>query len=226
MSLTTPVPTNACAQVSPNNTQDKPDNIRINNMQNQIEPNQLTTSASTDLKSLRLSHNYGATLGVKKLLTNVLVGRLKRPNFFRTHISDDMTFPAMVLENKDARESYVVVPEVAQEISDLVRPVMLHAAIDRQNNVSLIPVPLPGEDGTRNPWHESLAQAVEHSKLKWIRITANMNAGGYDVYEAEGVLPEPEWPTYDIDALIQVAFRGKIITKLDHPVVQSLLGRI
>jgi hypothetical protein len=195
-------------------------------MQNQIEPNQLTTSASTDLKSLRLSHNYGATLGVKKLLTNVLVGRLKRPNFFRTHISDDMTFPAMVLENKDARESYVVVPEVAQEISDLVRPVMLHAAIDRQNNVSLIPVPLPGEDGTRNPWHESLAQAVEHSKLKWIRITANMNAGGYDVYEAEGVLPEPEWPTYDIDALIQVAFRGKIITKLDHPVVQSLLGRI
>jgi hypothetical protein len=226
MSLTTPVPTNACAQVSPNNTQDKTDNIRINNMQNQIEPNQLTVSTSTDLKSLRLSHNYGATLGVKKLLTNVLVGRLKRPNFFRTHISDDMTFPAMVLENKDARESYVVVPEVAQEISDLVRPVMLHAAIDRQNNVSLIPVPLPGEDGTRNPWHESLAQAVEHSKLKWIRITANMNAGGYDVYEAEGVLPEPEWPTYDIDALIQVAFRGKIITKLDHPVVQSLLGRI
>jgi hypothetical protein len=226
MSLTTLIPTDAFAQASPNNTQDKTDNIRINNMQNQIEPNQLTTSASTDLKSLRLSHNYGATLGVKKLLTNVLVGRLKRPNFFRTHISDDMTFPAMVLENKDARESYVVVPEVAQEISDLVRPVMLHAAIDRQNNVSLIPVPLPGEDGTRNPWHESLAQAVEHSKLKWIRITANMNAGGYDVYEAEGVLPEPEWPTYDIDALIQVAFRGKIITKLDHPVVQSLLGRI
>ena len=195
-------------------------------MQNQIEPNQLTTSASTDLKSLRLSHNYGATLGVKKLLTNVLVGRLKRPNFFRTHMSDDMTFPAMVLENKEACESYVVVPEVAQGISELVRPVMLHAAIDRQNNISLIPVPLPGEAGTRNPWHESLAQAIEHAKLKWIRIAANMHAGGYDVYEAEGDLPEPEWPDHDIDALIQVAFRGKIITKLDHPIVQSLLGRI
>ena len=195
-------------------------------MQNQIEPNQLTTSASTDLKSLRLSHNYGATLGVKKLLTNVLVGRLKRPNFFRTHMSDDMTFPAMVLENKEACESYVVVPEVAQGISELVRPVMLHAAIDRQNNISLIPVPLPGEAGTRNPWHESLAQAIEHAKLKWIRVAANMHAGGYDVYEAEGDLPEPEWPDHDIDALIQVAFRGKIITKLDHPIVQSLLGRI
>lgn len=194
-------------------------------MQNQITL-QTTPSTTTDLKSLRLPANYGATLGVKKLLTNVLVGKPKKPQFFRTHLSDDMTFPAMILENKEARESYVVIPEVAQEISELVRPVMLHAAIDRQNNVSLIPVPLPGEDGTRNPWHESLAQAVEHAKLKWIRITANMHAGGYDVYEAEGELPEPEWPAHDIDALVQVAFRGKIITSLDHPVVQSLLGKI
>ena len=195
-------------------------------MQNQTTPKQPITSTGADLKSLRLPANYGATLGVKKLLTNVLVGRPKKASFFRTHTADEMTFPAMILENKEARESYVVVPEVAQEISELVRPVMLHAAIDRQNNVLLIPVPLPGEDGTRNPWHESLAQAVEHAKLKWIRITANMHAGGYDVYEAEGELPEPEWPAHDIDALIQVAFRGKIITSLDHPVVQSLLGKI
>ena len=179
-----------------------------------------------NLEALRLPANYGATLGVKKLLTSVPVSKPKKPQFFRTHLSDDMTFPAMILENKEARESYVVVPEVAQEISELVRPVLLHAAIDRQNNVSLIPVPLPGEDGTRNPWHESLAQAVEHAKLKWLRITANMHAGGYDVYEAEGELPEPEWPAHDIDALVQVAFRGKIITSLDHPVVQSLLGKI
>ena len=197
-------------------------------MQTQTTPKQAPTPTTTvtDLKSLRQPANYGATLGVKKLLNKVLVGKLKKHQFFRTHISDEMTFPAMILENKEARESYVVVPEVAQEISELVRPVMLHAAIDRQNNVSLIPVQLPGEDGTRNPWHESLAQAVEHAKLKWLRITANMHAGGYDVYEAEGELPEPEWPAHDIDALVQVAFRGKIITSLDHPVVQSLLGKI
>ena len=103
---------------------------------------------------------------------------------------------------------------------------MLHAVIDRQNNVSLVPVPLPGEDGTRNPWHESLAQAIEYAKLKWIRITANMHVGGYDVNVAQAELPEPEWPAHDIESLVQVAFRGKIITNLDHPVVQSLLGRV
>ncbi len=195
-------------------------------MKDKATSKESASSTSIDLKSLRLPANYGATLGVKKLLTNVLVGRPKKPQFFRTHIADDMTFPGMILENKEARESYVVDPGVAQEISELVRPVMLHAAIDRQNNVFLIPVPLPGEDGNRNPWHESLAQAVEHAKLKWIRITANMQVGGYDVYEAEGELPEPEWPAHNIDALVQVAFRGKIINDLDHPMVQTMLGKI
>ena len=132
----------------------------------------------------------------------------------------------LLLEQKETRESYLVMPDVAQQISELVRPVILHAAIDRHNNVFLIPVPLPGESGTRNPWHESLAQAVERAKLTWIRITANMHMGGYDVFEAEGSLPDPEWPAHDIDALVQVAFRGKIIIGLDHPVVQSLLGGI
>lgn len=167
-----------------------------------------TEQSISSLQALRLPANYGTTLGVKKLLTNVPVGKPKKPQFFRTHINSDMTFAAMLLEQKESRESYVVVPEVANQISELVRPVQLHAAIDRQNNVFLIPVQLPNESGIRNPWHESLAQSVEHAKLNWIRIAANMHAGGYDVYEAEAALPQPEWPEHEIDALVQVAFRG------------------
>jgi len=183
-------------------------------------------NSKPSLQSLRLPANYGANFGVKKLLTNVPVGRPKKPIFFRTHKSDEMTFMAMLLEQKESRETYLLTPDIAQQISDLVRPVRLHAAIDRQNNTFLIPVPLPGESGVRNPWHESLAQAVEYAKLKWIRIAANMPAGGYDVFEATGALPEPEWPGDDIEMMVEVSFRGKIIASLDHPVVQSLLGNI
>lgn len=185
-----------------------------------------STPSTVSLKDLRLPANYGAKLGVKKMLTTVPVGKPKKPQFFRTHQAEEMNFPAMILEQKETRECYAVAPDVAQQISELVRAVQMHAAIDRQNNVFLIPVPLPGESGTRNPWHESLAQAVEHAKMKWLRITANMHTGGYDVYEAEGALPEPVWPDHTIDSLFEVAFRGKIITSLDHPVVESLLGKI
>ena len=45
---------------------------------------QKTQSSITGIQSLRLPANYGATLGVKKLLTNVPVGRPKKAQFFRT----------------------------------------------------------------------------------------------------------------------------------------------
>lgn len=185
-----------------------------------------TSSPASKIGAMRLPTNYGATLGVKKLLTTTQVGKPKKATFFRVHASEDMVFTAMVLEQKESNEIYLVSPDIAYEISELLRPVQLFAAIDRHNNVSLIPVPLPGEDGKRNQWHESLAQAVEHAKGKWLRIAANMSLGGYDVFVAEATLSEPEWPEYDIEALIEVAFRGKIITNLEHPIVQSLLGRI
>jgi hypothetical protein len=101
----------------------------------------------------------------------------------------------------------------------------LRVAIDRHNNVFLIPVPLPGEDGKRNPWHDSLASAVSLAESTWIRIGANMHVGAYDVYRAEGNIPEPEWPDVSMEELIGVAFRGKVIPDIDHPVIQALLGR-
>ena len=152
-------------------------------MQNSNSPSQSDSAPVNDLSALRLPANYGGTLGVKKLLTTVPVTKPKKSSFFRSHTDEAMRFPAMLLENKEANESYLVTPDVAQSISELVRPVVLQAAIDRQNNMFLIPVPLPDSSGKRNPWHESLAQAVEHAKSKWIRISSNMHLGNYEVYD-------------------------------------------
>jgi hypothetical protein len=132
----------------------------------------------------------------------------------------------MLLQQKEKDESYLVMPDVAQQISELVQAVDFFTAIDRQNNVFLIPVPRPGESGARNPWHESLFQAVELARESWIRIDANMTMGGYNVFEAQVSLSEPDWPEHDIHKLVEVAFRGKIIQSLDHPLAQGLLGRI
>jgi hypothetical protein len=29
---------------------------------------------------------------------------------------------------------------------------------------------------------------------KWVRITANMSLGAYEIFEATGDLPDPTWP--------------------------------
>ena len=184
------------------------------------------TQNTSPFSSLRLTQNFGETLGVKKVLTTVPVGRPSKDRFFRTHPSPSWVFPGWILENKASGETYLVSAEVASALGDQVRPVELHAAIDRQNNPFLIPIPLPGPNGVRNRWHESLAQAVERAKSVWLRISANKDLGGYDIYEATAKLPDPVWPDTTMDELLEVAFKGRIITSLDHPIVQERLGRI
>ena len=184
------------------------------------------TQPTSPFSSLRLTQNFGETLGVKKVLTTVPVGKPSKDRFFRTHPSPSWVFPTWILENKVAGETYLVSTEVASVLGSLARPVELYAAIDRQNNPFLIPIPLPGPNGVRNSWHESLAQAVERAKVVWLRITANKDLGGYDIYEATAKLPDPIWPDITMDELLEIAFRGRIIQNVDHAIVQERLGNI
>jgi hypothetical protein len=185
-----------------------------------------STQKSSPFSSLRLAQNFGETLGVKKVLSTVQVGKPGKDRFFRAHKSPDRVFPAMLLENKATSEVYLVSAQIADVLGNLVRPVELHAVIDRQGNPSLIPVPLPDQNGNRNHWHQSLAQAVIRSQETWIRITANKAIGGYDIFEASAKLPEPIWPTESMDSLLDVAFRGRILNDPHHPVVIDLLGGV
>lgn len=178
-----------------------------------------------DLNALRLPQNFGDALGVKRVLTRVPVRKPNKSEFFRVRTGEGWRFQTMILEIKEESETYLVAPEVWNAVFELLRPAMLHLAIDRRNNVFLIPVPLPGQDGRRNPWHQSLAEVVATAETQWVRSVANMAIGGYDMLVAEAALSEPEWPDTPFDELIEIAFRGRIIQSPDHPVVAQLLGR-
>jgi hypothetical protein len=187
----------------------------------------MTAKANSPFASLRLSQNFGQGLGVVKVLTAVPVGKPTQERFFRTRESSEWVYPAWVLESKTSRETYIVSEQVASVLGPLVRAVELYTAIDRQNNVFLIPVPLPGPNGVRNSWHESLLQAVMRAKLDWLRITSNHALGGYDIFQAITKLPEPIWPDLLLmEDLLGIAFRERIITDPEHPVVQELLGAV
>lgn len=184
------------------------------------------TSAEFDIASLRIPSNFGASLGVKKILNLVPVGKPTATQFFRTHPSEDMQFNAMLLAPKGTQETYLMSQHVAGQLSELIKPVTLVLVIDRQSNLRLVPVPFPGPDGQRNPWHQSLLDALTLAKTSWLRINANMSGGGYDVFQAMGQLPEPEWPNHTMDEIIKIAFRGRVINDLEHPVVQGLFGAV
>jgi hypothetical protein len=177
-----------------------------------------------DLSKLRLDQSFMDT-GVKKLLTTVPVRKPNRQDFVRVHPGPDYRLnPAAIIELKEDREVYLVTPEIAVDVPGEFVVATLYATINRQGVLHLWPVKLPGPDGKHNEWHRSAAEAAERAMDRWIRVTANMSLGAYEMIEATGDIPDPVWPEISLQEILQVAFRDRIVESLDHPLIRRLRG--
>lgn len=187
-----------------------------------------TKITSSLINKLRLPMDYGGQSGAKKILTTVPVGKPSKGRFFRTHTDDAQTMEALIYEDKEQNDLYIVSPQIGHLLESLTRRVRIYITVDRADNPFLVPVPLPDADGTRNRWHESLEKAILHGQKAWIRINANKATGSYEVFEAtqSASIPAPTWPSEDIETLVEIAFAGKMILDESHPVVDSILGRV
>ena len=98
--------------------------------------------------------------------------------------------------------------------------------MNRQGVLFLWPVRLPGSDGRVDDWSRTALEAAQLAVKTWCRVTANMALGGYEVFQATGQLPEPEWPDLTLQQILRVAFKDRFITALDHPVLRKLRGEV
>jgi hypothetical protein len=51
-----------------------------------------------------------------------------------------------------------------------------------------------------------------------------MSLGAYEMFEAEGVMADPKWPDLPFMELLRIAFRDRMIDRVDHPVIKRLRG--
>ena len=179
-----------------------------------------------DLSRLRLSQDFAQTVGVRKLLTTVPVRKPNRQEFIRVHLGEDYRLETVVLEMKEDRESYLVEPNLWSELPGELIPKVLCTCINRQGVLTLWPIRMPGEDGRLDQWNASALEAAERARSRWVRVVANMGLGAYEIYEATGELPEPEWPDLNFQEILKIAFKSRFITELDHPVVRCLRGEV
>jgi hypothetical protein len=175
--------------------------------------------------ALRLSQSLTGAVGVKKLLTTVPVRKPNRQDFVRVHPDPAYRLtPAAIIELNEDRETYLLSPAIAQQLPGEFKVVALYTAINRQGVLQLWPVKLPGPDGKHLEWHRSAAEAAERAMEHWVRVTANMSASAYDIFEASGGLPEPVWPDISFEEILAIAFRDRYVDRADHPLLQRLQG--
>ena len=179
-----------------------------------------------DPESLRLSQDFASTIGVKKVLTTVPCRKPNRHEFVRVRPGEAWRLETGLFEDKVHREVYLVRREVWPELTGEVYPACLFLAVNRQGDVFLWPVRLPGVDGRSNPWNDSALAAARLAESRWVGVAANMGAGMYDTYEAAGELSEPTWPELLLVEILRLAFKDRFIQEPDHPAIRALRGEV
>ena len=179
-----------------------------------------------DLTRLRLSQDFVAAAGVKKLLTTVPTRKPSKEWFVQTHPDPAYRIQTCVVELKEDSETYLVDadlwPELAAETT--FSPRALVTSINRQGVLFLWPIRLPGADGRHDEWSRSAMEAATHAAGKWVRVVANMSLGAYELHEAAGQWATPDWPCIPFQQIVKIAFKDRFIASLDHPILKRLRG--
>src|SRR5262249_34338030 len=133
-----------------------------------------------------------------------------------------------VVEWKEEVETYLVARQLCPDLAaeSTFSPRVLFTAVNRQGVLFLWPVRLPGPDGKLDDWNRSGLEAAQLAQRHWVRVSANLSLGAYDVFQAVADLPDPEWSELPMKELLRVAFKDRYIDSSDHPVLRKLRGEV
>jgi hypothetical protein len=179
-----------------------------------------------DPKRLRISGAHSESPTSRRIIVSASVRKPNRQEWFRVHPDVEMRLDTLLLEMRDERQIYLVAPEVSPAIPGEAVAKTLYVAMTRQGALLLWPVRLPDEQGRLDEWNDAAHQAALKAETQWIRLAANMGAGTYEVYEALDQFSEPEWPDLSLERLLEMAFKDRYISELDHPAIRRLMGEL
>ena len=147
-----------------------------------------------------------------------------------TTLDDPATFECVIERLYDAwnnytGEMYYPVPKQFQgNIGVPSRPVAFHPCVTAAGATFIYPQKLDPPRSRVNSWNASLADAFAYPPGQWRRIWSDSDS---QRYQHDLVSPPmeglPEYPEFRED--LEKALSPNIITALDHPVVQRLLGK-
>jgi len=183
-----------------------------------------------NLDEFSLDQDYAKMVGVKRLITTVRVRRPKPVEFVR--VNPDPNYRKLVALVEHTREEggngeyYLVHGPLADALraEKLAFPFMLHATINRQRVLSLWPIRLPGEDGKDNDYWRTAREAAAQVETVWAKVVANQALGAYETTVAPGNIPEPVWPDITFAEMMTIGFRNKVITDLNHQLIDEKRG--
>jgi hypothetical protein len=158
---------------------------------------------------------------------SVPVRKPHRTEFVRVHPDPAMQAVFLlhreVIDGRPTDTSYLVKEELEPLFDGSAKPCRMFVAITRQGTEFLWPISEP-DDGRVTDWVRTAREAAELAKQGWVSVRSNMSAQAYDVVHAVGNIGEPRWSGRTLEELAVLAFKGKQIVALDHPIIKQIEG--
>ena len=188
-----------------------------------------TASADDEFspENLALSQNFAGMTQTRRLLTTVRVGKPRKEAWVRTSQNPEHWVVGSVLELSDqGDETYWVSPKVRDALfgEPCLKAVRLILSVDRQGVPFLWKIGMPDPNGRSQPWVDSMMDAANCAKSSWVRVAWSSSTRAYESTVAE-ITTEPKWPSESLTDLLKIAFRGRVVSNLDHPVIRTLRGQ-
>ena len=178
-------------------------------------------------ENLAISQDFSGLTETKRLLTIVRVCKPNKESWVRTSPDTENWIVGSVLELKsDGDETYWLLPKIRDALigEPCLKAVRLILAVDRQGNPFFWKIGMPDPNGRSQPWVDSLMDAANLAKTKWVRVAWSMATRGYELTEAE-IKADPKWPVESLRDLLNIAFRGRIVSTMEHPILRTLRGQ-
>jgi hypothetical protein len=180
----------------------------------------------TRLSEIRAPQDFNAE--VKRVIAHTPVDRPPKRRYFRVRPGDEWCDTLGLYETSSdfGSETYIVHPTMYDHLLGEFSIYKVVLAITMQDDLYVFPIKLPDSDGRHNTWNATKMEGAEKAKTLWIRLIPNRKIGAYEFKIGANQDYEPKWPDLSFLEILNIAFKGRIISDPNHPIIQELRGLI
>lgn len=204
--------------------QKKGEDVPLDEVSKKLDNISLQVDDEIDLKDYTYRENFAVDSNLRGEQTVIPVRRPDPQSWIYISSRPELRTTVAILELKQQREVFLVKQEIATSLDGDVSNRLLVPYQDREGGLFLWAVKLSDSRGNLDSWTTSALRIVTEYCDRWIKIKSRMNAGCYEVIPAPIESPAPEWPAAGLQFLVNRAFKNKLITSVQDPVIKRLKG--
>src|SRR5262249_5782383 len=119
--------------------------------------------------------------------------------------------------------TYFVYPQFREALGPLPRRCNLHVAVDGHGEdfVLLVKQPNPGQGQEDKAWNTTAGTVAAAATKEWVKVTKPGGDRGWGHVPIRHKMFDPIWPTKPFEDLLNSAFPDRVITSLNHDLIQQ-----